>query len=155
MSKLAQAGASSTTPGRRQRVKAVLDRLSSDAASCTATAPDSASLMSGRASPIATTAFARSERRAQHAEVAALETAADDRHEPRLEALDRSQGGLDVGRLRVVHEPHAADLGHQLHRMLETAERFDGRRHRRRRRAGEAPTVAAAITSSTRCGPSR
>ena len=41
---------------------------------------------------------------------------------PRVEALDRPARRLDVGRLRVVDEPHAADVARRLHHVLEAAE---------------------------------
>ena len=63
-----------------------------------------------RASPIATTSPARStQRRGQLTEVAALVAAADDRDQAGVHALDRPPRRLDVGRLRVVDEPHAVD----------------------------------------------
>ena len=90
------------------------------AASCTGTAGSSASWTSGAASPIATTdRRARRQRLAQVREVPALEPAAEDHDQARREALDGAERRLDVGGLRVVHEPHAAELGHRLERVLE------------------------------------
>ena len=75
--------------------------------------------------------------------------------QPVAEALDRAPRRLDVGRLRVVHEPHAADLGHRLERVLEAGESLD--------RARSSPpastpascaTAAAASTSASRWRPS-
>ena len=80
---------------------------------------------------------ARPDRLAQQPQVASLEPSADDRHQIAVEALDRSQRRLDVGRFRIVDEAHAGRVGDQLHGVLEPAEAVDGRRHRRRRRAGD------------------
>ena len=69
-----------------------------------------------------------------------------------IEALDRRGAPLDVGGLRVVDEPDAANLADRLERVLETGEPFDRPRHRLRRRPRQStPTAAAASTSATRC----
>src|SRR2546421_526599 len=44
-----------------------------------------------------------------------------------------------AGRLRVVDEPHAVDLGDQFHRVLEAAKSIHRARHRIRRDAGNGP----------------
>ena len=108
------------------------------AASCTGTAGSSAWWTSGAASPIATTDAARAVSAvAQIREVPALELPAEDHDQPGIEALDGAQRGLDVGGLRVVDEPHAADLGDRLERVLETGEALDRARHRVRLDAGQ------------------
>ena len=137
MSKLAHAGASSTTPSG----------FASANASCTALFERrrlvhrrrrrrARPARAARASPIATTARARF-----------LSGSRSSRKSPPLnlppmigtsagvEALDRVQRRVDVRRFRVVDEPHAADLGHELHRVLEAVKRIDRGRHRRRRGA--------------------
>ena len=157
MSKLAHAGASSTTPAGFASANAFSTASSSDAASWTSTTPASAARTSGRASPIATTALARGASGVpKHPQVAALEPAADDRHESRLKALDRTARRLDVRRLRVVDEPDAVDVS-------ATSSIACSRPWNDSTAAviaagaapAIAPTVAAAITSSTRCGPRR
>ena len=93
--------------------------------------------------------------RSRSAKVAALEAAAENDDDALAEALDGAPRRLDVGGLRVVDEPHAADLGHRLERVLEAGESFD--------RARSSPpastpasdaTAAAASTSASRCRPS-
>ena len=79
-------------------------------------------------------AAARAQRRAQRAEVAALEAAAEDHDHPSSKLSIARARRLDVGRLRVVDEPHAADRRHRLERVLEAGEPLDRARHRRRRR---------------------
>ena len=160
MSKLAHAGASSTTPDGLRQLECRCHRL---VQRCRRRAPsiDIAQRLAAPAafaSPIATTALPRAaDRSAQQPQIAALEPSADDRHEHRSEALDRPHRRFDVGRLRVVHEPDAVEL------RRPAPSRARGQRMcrpraviaRRRRRRQSPPTVAAAITSSTRCAPSR
>ena len=137
MSKLEHAGASSTMPAGFASANACSIAFCSDVASCSV---HGAGERRGQKRPRFADGHdgsrARGQRFAQQAEIAALEPAADNRHQPGVEALDRPQRGFDVGRLRVVDEPDAADVGDELHRVLETVKRFDGRRQRRRRAAG-------------------
>src|ERR1700680_4111248 len=124
MSKLAHAGASSTTPSGFASSNAAFTASSSESASSTATAPASASRTIGLASPIAITPFARrasgSRRRRRPPPLQRPPNPpADDRHEAGVETLDGAQCRLDVGRLRVVDEPDTVDLGDGLHGVLE------------------------------------
>ena len=177
MSKLAHAGASSTTPGRlRQRRRP--SRRPPRATPRRAPATTSASASRTQRPRLANRhdrLRPALQRLAQQPQVAALEAAADDRHQSAIEALDRSQRRLDVGRLRVVHEPHAVDLGDELHRVLEAAERLDrgassppARRRQSRRpspppsrrppgagRAGESRRAAPAARSLPRAADRR
>ena len=105
MSKLAHAGASSTVPPggaaparRGPPPPSTPPRRPRACRRAPAGSP-------GRASPMAIDRRRPPVQRGpQVAQVAALEAAADDRHEPALEALDRPPRRLDVGRLRVVDE---------------------------------------------------
>ena len=156
MSKLAHAGASSTTPsGSRQRASARAPRRPSTPPRRPAPTSASASRTSGaRFADRDHRAAARRERLAQLAEIAALEPAADDRDQPASKlSIDRARR-LDVGRLRVVDEPHAADLGDR------APSRARGRETPRPRAViaparapAIAPTAAAATTSLSRWRP--
>ena len=108
-------------------------------ASCTATRSPSASRSSGRASPIATTVACRADerRRRDRAKSPPLNRPPRITTTPVVEALDRAPRRFDVGRLRVVDEPHAADLADRFERVLEPGEALDRARHRRRLDAGE------------------
>src|SRR5262249_55745876 len=129
MSKLAQAGASSTTPAGFAIAYAISTASPIDAATRTGTTPASASATSapgrrrGAHRPRRPNRAPRPppapERPAQQPGVAALDPPADDRHEVAVEALDRPQRRLDVRRLRIVDEPDAAGVGHQFHRVFE------------------------------------
>ena len=79
----------------------------------------------------------RAQRLAQQRQIAALEAAAHDHHEPAIEALDRPLCRLDVCRLRIVDESDAVDDGHRLERVLEAGERLDGTHDRVVRHAGD------------------
>ena len=138
MSKLAHAGASSTTPSFGASSYARRTAPSSVAACSTGTAPSNALTISGVASPIATTFASRDPQRfAQQRKISALETSAHDHDEPAIEALNRPLRGLDVCRLRIVDESDAADDGDRLECVLEAGERFHRAHDRVVRYAGD------------------
>ncbi len=174
MSKLAQAGASTTTlPGRGRRERGPHRARPCRAASRTATAAPSASRISGRASPIATTAPCRARSGSSSSPRSPpLKRPPMNHHQPVVEALDRAPRRLDVGRLRIVDEPDAADLADRLERVLQAGEAFDRAGHRlgvdpgertrpppppSRRRPGARPSswIAASGTSGWSTGRRR
>ena len=125
MSKLEHAGASTTVAARcdtrerrAHRIAPSTPRVSTRTSCSQAPARPAAPL---RRSP-RPHRLTLTQRRGQLTEVAALVAAADDRDQAGVHALDRPARRLDVGRLRVVDEPHAVDLAGQLHRVLEAVE---------------------------------
>ena len=66
---------------------------------------------------------------------------------PRSKLSIERSADFDVGRLRIVDEPHAVDVADQLHRVLETAERLD--------RARSSPPARAPAIAPRSPPPSR
>ena len=149
MSKLEHAGASSTVPaGRRQPPTPPARRRAIDAPRCTGTtiaerlprrarAPRRWRRLRGRAAASGSRRAAKSPPLYRPPMIGTTSA---------VEALDRAARRLDVGRLRVVDEPHAADLGDRLQRVLEAGERRDRRASWRRARRRRARATAAAAT---------
>src|SRR2546423_1375119 len=106
MSKLAHAGASRTTPAGRASPKAVPTASSSVFASYTATRPLGGAGTRRLGPADRPHRFrARLQRFTQTPEIAPLEPAPDDGDDVGGKAFYRPQRRLDVGRLRIVHEP--------------------------------------------------
>src|SRR4029453_13996198 len=138
MSKLAQAGASSTTPLGFARANASSIASWNDDASWTSTASFSASRTNPLASPIATTAFARARSGSRKKKkTPPLEPPPDNDDEASLEAFDGPQSRFHIGGLRIIHESNAIDAGDEFHRVLEPTKGLDRLGHGHRRCAND------------------